>query len=292
MKKVILGIFVAVMVFSLSGVAGAWKLIPTADQAKEKAKADKSLAIEKGEKGDFILSPPGLKKVVLIHYKKGFGGFCNNNGVCEKDLGENPSCADCSNVKDKPEDPTSTCSAFLGAKWTNLPIDYVIDPDNSYGLTEEFVANAMVLGAEEWDSYTNADLFGGYTIDYNSSWDGSAPDGRNELLFGDYQQDGVIAVTVIWGYFKGKPSNRGIVEFDILFDNDFTWGDSLNGSSTVMDLQNIATHEFGHGVGLADLYDTVCVEETMYGYSNYGDIEKRTLNAGDIEGIQQLYGGI
>ncbi|MFH1462165.1 MAG: matrixin family metalloprotease [bacterium] len=69
-----------------------------------------------------------------------------------------------------------------------------------------------------------------------------------------------------------------------------TWGDAAI-NSTVMDLQNIAVHKIGHGAGLADLYDTVCTEETMYGYSNYGETKKRDLNAGDITGIQELYGG-
>ena len=57
-----------------------------------------------------------------------------------------------------------------------------------------------------------------------------------------------------------------------------------------MDVQNIVTHEFGHGWGLADLYDTSCSEETMYGYSEEGETKKRTLNDGDIAGIQELYG--
>jgi len=290
MKKIALGIFVAVMILSLSGVAGAGKLIPAADQAREKAKADNSPMI--GKTGDhLVLSPPKLEKVVFIHYKKGYGRFCDNDGICEKDLGENPSCADCKKDTDEPEDPTTACYAFLKAKWQDLPVNYVIDPDNQDGLTEGFVANAMFLGVEEWDNHTSADLFGGYAIDYNSSWDSDAPDGRNELLFGDYQEDGVIAVAITWGYFRGKPSARKIVEFDILFDTDFTWGDAATIDPAVMDLQNIATHELGHGVGLADLYETVCAEETMYGYSNYGDVKKRDLNAGDVIGIQTLYGG-
>jgi len=289
MKKIVLGIFVAAMILSLSGIAGAGKLIPAADQARENTKTENSPVIEKTTDG-LALTSPGLEKVFLIHYKKGYGKVCDNDGVCERSEGENPSCADCKNGEEDPEEPTTTCYAFLGAKWQDVPVNYIIDPDNPDGLTEKFVTNAMFLGAEELDNHTSADLFGGYEVDYNSSWDRDAPDGRNELLFGDYQQDGVIAVTITWGYFRGKPSARRIVEFDILFDTDFDWGDATV-NPTVMDLQNIATHELGHGVGLADLYDTVCAEETMYGYSNDGDIKKRDLNEGDITGIQELYGG-
>ena len=48
------------------------------------------------------------------------------------------------------------------------------------------------------------------------------------------------------------------------------------------------THELGHGIGLADIYD--CELETMYGYSTEGDIIKRDLYDGDIAGLQKLYG--
>jgi predicted Zn-dependent protease len=57
-----------------------------------------------------------------------------------------------------------------------------------------------------------------------------------------------------------------------------------------MDLQNIATHEFGHAVGLGDIYDTACSSVTMYGYSDYGDTVKRTLETPDITGLRTLYG--
>ena len=56
-----------------------------------------------------------------------------------------------------------------------------------------------------------------------------------------------------------------------------------------MDLQNIATHEFGHGAGLDDLYEDSCSEETMYGYAENGETKKRTLGSGDIAGIVELY---
>ncbi len=78
-----------------------------------------------------------------------------------------------------------------------------------------------------------------------------------------------------------------IVEFDIMLDTDFTWGDGAI-DDTLMDVQNIVTHELGHGIGLADIY--YCELETMYGYSYEGDTEKRTLFEGDIAGLQKLYG--
>jgi hypothetical protein len=93
--------------------------------------------------------------------------------------------------------------------------------------------------------------------------------------------------TVIWGYFSGPPRWREIVEFDILFNTEFSWGDA-DVDDYVMDLQSIATHELGHGAGLDDIYN--CELETMYGYASYGEITKRDLHTGDKAGIQDLYG--
>jgi len=191
---------------------------------------------------------------------------------------------------DKDAKPAANiCYKLLGVKWLTTPISYAINPINPGGLSESFVTNAIFLSAEEWDKYTSQELFGNmYSIDYNATWDDEVPDYRNEYVFGAYPQSNVIAVTNIWGYFSGPKPNRRIVEYDVLFNTYYDWGDAtLN--PAVMDLQNIATHETGHGVGLADLYNT-CVQETMYGYSNYGETDKRTLNSGDIAGIQKLYG--
>jgi len=275
MKKIGLGILVVAIALTLSGFVSAAKLIPLPDKAKEVTKADNSPVINKVEiEGEehLALTTPGLEKIVFIHYKKGFA---------------KPPWA--GGGKDKPKE--SKCYEFLGrgVKWQDLPVNYVIDPDNPDGLTEEFITSAIVAGVEEWDANTSTELFGSYAIDYNASWDNDAPDGRNELVFGDYPEEGVIGVAVIWGYFSGPPHSRRIVEFDVLFDIDFAWGDgTLN--PAVMDLQNIATHEIGHGVGLGDVYETACSEVTMYGYSTEGETKKRTLEQADVNGIQELYG--
>lgn len=65
MKKIGLGILIAVVTLALSGIAVA---IPeqAADVAKEKAKA------------------PDLEKIEFIHWEKGFAKPpCNNDGICD-----------------------------------------------------------------------------------------------------------------------------------------------------------------------------------------------------------------
>ena len=183
-----------------------------------------------------------------------------------------------------------------GVKWKDLPITYVINPSNPDGLLESFVVEAISDGAVELDAHTSAELIGTHTLDYSAEVDWESPDYTNELVFGDYPEENVIAVTIVWGYFIGPPGQREIIEFDIMFDTDFTWGyagptsETSLGDTSIMDLQNIATHELGHGVGLADLYDDECSEQTMYGYATEGETKKRTLNTGDITGIKALYG--
>jgi hypothetical protein len=168
------------------------------------------------------------------------------------------------------------CYKLMGIKWQALPISYVINP-----AVDE---NAIAAATAEWDKHTGANLFGEYTVDPSANFD-EYPDGRNEYSYGDYSQSGVIAVTRVWYTRYGKQ----IVEYDVMFDTDFIWGDATV-TSTVMDLQNIATHETGHGVGLADVYQSACSEVTMYGYSDYGETKKRTLEQPDITGLQKLYG--
>ena len=204
------------------------------------------------------------EKITFIHYKDGKVKPIDSNG--------------------KPAN-TATCYKLLGVKWSTLPVSYVINPTNSNGLSENFVTNAISLSAEEWDAYTSRELFNNaYTINYTADWDDTSPDLNNEYSFGLYPQQNVIAVTNVWYNSRTKQ----IVDYDILFNTYYAWGDATINPS-IMDLQNIATHETGHGIGLADLYNR-CIDETMYGYSDFGETSKRDLNKGDIAGLRKIYG--
>ncbi len=204
-----------------------------------------------------------IDKITFIHYKDG----------TIKEAGKGAKAT------------TTACYKLLGVKWNTLPVSYVINPNNPQGLSKGFVIGAISTAAETWDSATSRELFNdAYTVDSTAKY--GTFDFKNAIAFGDYPNNGVIAITSIWYTRFGKQ----IVEFDILFNTRFAWGDAATANTGVMDLQNIATHELGHGAGLGDLYSTTCSEVTMYGYSDNGETSKRTLELADIAGLQKMYG--
>jgi len=243
-----------------------------------------------GEKGKAKEKAPSLERIEFIHWKKSFAKPpCNNNGICEPQLGENPSCPDCKDADD--EEPSVLCYDFMGSygkkllKWKKLPVSYVVNPDVPAGLSADFVKAAVADAAAEWDYWTEPELFSNaYGVSSDVQY--GVLDGKNAVTFGDYTTAGVIGVTSVWY----NPATKAIVEFDFMFDTDWTWGDATDPQTPdIMDLQNIATHELGHAAGLADVYDGPCSDVTMYGYSDNGDTAKRTLGEPDIVGITTLY---
>lgn len=180
-----------------------------------------------------------------------------------------------------------------GVKWKTFPAYIDVNPSGS-GL-DSLVLSVITASAEEWDdgAYSGwggvtPNLFqvsGFSTLTYDQlAWTSDKLDHHNTLVWGNYPNSGVIAVTIVW-YDR---ATKAIVEFDMVFDTDYVW--SISGEPGKMDLQNIATHELGHGAGLSDLYQDAAYRETMYGYSSLGETSKRDLYTGDIQGITKLYG--
>jgi len=223
----------------------------------------------------------------LVHYKEGFGkpAGCNNDGVCQG--WESSNCADCAGSGGKSD--VSTCYGFLskGAKWKEVE-PYLVDPTNIRGLEETFIRDNLAFDISKWENAALKDILGNEISGIVDGVDLESPDNKNEIYFGDIGQSGAIGVTVVWGIFGGPPAGRKLVEWDQVYDQvDFDW--SAAGEVGKMDFENIATHELGHSVGLNDLYEDKCSEQTMYGYANFGEIKKRTLELGDIIGINNLY---
>ena len=227
-------------------------------------------AAPQGKGNDRVLS-----KITFIHYRKAYGkppwaGGGNGGG------------------KDKKEGYYSYLAK--GAKWKEIE-DYILNPENNDGASKTLVKNAVAEGMDEWETPEDKTfiIFGNIEIDNTVEYNDGAYRGYNTISFGIYDNPDVIAIASVWGYFTGPPSQREIVEAHILMnDGDFEWGNgSVNPS--IMDVQNIVTHELGHCAGMGDVYELAAAEETMYGYSSEGEIKKRDLYKGDITGITQLY---
>ncbi len=186
--------------------------------------------------------------------------------------------------------PESKCYGFLakGAKWKTLE-PWIVNTDNNSNLNKSFVFDNLAYDISKWESSAEADILGsGSPTKDILEADTVYPDDANEVYFADIEESNAIAITIIWGIFGGPPRGRELVEWDQVY-NDIDYGWSNSGASDAMDFENIATHELGHSVGLNDLYQSACNQETMYGYADFGEIMKRDLNTGDITGIKKLY---
>ena len=183
----------------------------------------------------------------------------------------------------------STCYAFLakGAKWKNLE-SWVVNPANTEGLSDGFVFSNLASDIQKWGDASSFNILGdGSTTTATLVADTSSPDNQNEVYFGSIDSPGAIAVTIVWGIFSGPPRGRELVEWDMVFNTDYAFGDA-DVNPFVMDFQNIATHELGHIAGWGHTSDG-CTEETMYAFAAFNETKKRTLNAGDIAGVNDLY---
>ena len=183
-------------------------------------------------------------------------------------------------TKPAPSSPDYKISINRGT--TDIPVTLTVYTENSEDITATNFVTAISDAANEWDTYTSAHLVSGVT----SKASGASTvtlNGENSIFFADLDT-GIIAMASYW-YNR---ATKEIVECDIQFNTDFIWGTS--GATSDMDLQNIATHELGHFFNLADIYDSSKDTLTMYGYSWEGDTGKRTLDTGDILGIQAVFG--
>ena len=217
--------------------------------------------------------PPGLQdrgpleRVQFIHYRRGLakppwagGGGAN----------------------------TSNCYAFIanGAGWRQAEPWEVYNGSDD-GITRSQLQSRVDASLGAWESAAGADIAGNASGGGTHAVDLNSVDGYNVVQFGNVSYGGAIAITNVWGYFRGPQSTREIVEWDMILDDaDYAW--SLDGAAGAMDVLNIVAHEIGHALGMGHPENS-CTEETMYAYASYGETRKRDLNDGDIAGIRDLY---
>src|SRR5262245_29374758 len=142
------------------------------------------------------------------------------------------------------------------------------------------------------DSVLNAAFNTWYTGIFSQGPDTRAKraklDHVNAILWKALNQSTIGATFVWFSQLTGE-----VLEVDTVFNKRFPWAifsdaSECQSSPNAYDLQNIATHEFGHWVGLDDLFDDAEKDLTMFGFSAGGEVKKRTLGTGDISGKDDL----
>lgn len=171
---------------------------------------------------------------------------------------------------------------------------YMIDTSSITRLNPTYAVNVVNGVTQIWDSLGVLPVFGG-EIPWNGNADpNSLPDGYNQVTYGSITPASVLAYTRVFGYFTSYPiAQRKIVEWDIVF------GDASNNlcdagqNSDCYHYPAIAMHEFGHALGLQDVYIQGCKPETvMYGYRSQGDIGTTLPQELDVMAYGYLYPSI
>ena len=162
-------------------------------------------------------------------------------------------------------------------QWASSEVIYFLNPSGGPGGS----LSAVQAAAQTWTNVQSSSfvfLYGGTT----TSTAYGINDGINTIGFGSLE-DGALAQNTFWY----KANSGEILDSDIRFDSANSW--NTNGSNNGFDVQNVCTHELGHSLSLADLYDPMDSEKTMYGHVLAGETKKRTLDPDDAAGISYLY---
>ncbi|MEE8470567.1 MAG: matrixin family metalloprotease [Dehalococcoidia bacterium] len=235
----------------------------------------------------------GLEKIVLIHY----AGPDSAPGKPDGSPGKGPGGGG-GGGGDEPSKDNSHYE-LLGPKWGSTPVSFRVDPD--FGPEGAF--DEIVAALEAWDAATPADVFAPAIEDPSASASPSAPDFVNTVTFRVLAGlPNALAVTIIWYWDVDGSGSRTegdlMADTDVIFNTKFKWAIDPDGEGPLKadakgkyyDVRNVATHEIGHVVGLADIYEDAYSELTMYGYAGVKETKKVSLEEGDILGTQALYG--
>jgi len=266
LHKIMMWAFIAlVAVLLLSYIVSALNLPPQASETAQDA-------IVKSK-------PPDKELLIFVHYKAKPGG--GGGG--------------------KP----SQCPYKTAGKWATKNLSFSVNPnyqltdESGNPLTSQQIVDVVASGFTPWESSSGLNppivtTFSGLP----SSYANETMNGLNEISWASLGSKGYTNAIAVTYYWRSR-ATKEILEADIVNNNDsgFEWfaaspqqgnpNDWQTAGTGKFDLPNIETHEFGHFVGLDHASDA---QHTMYAYSSVDEVKKRSLECGDISGVQKLYG--
>lgn len=167
-----------------------------------------------------------------------------------------------------------------GHTWGVYQVPIYVNPTNVDGLSESALESAVMAGANAWTSQSNANIqfyYAGRTTGTSL-----AKNYKNEVFFRNESNGSTAAVTYWWYDGTGH-----LVDADIVFyDGGFKFFTGTTSCSNGIYVEDVATHEFGHALGLSH---TSVSGATMVSSTGWCSQNWRTLEADDIAGIEALY---
>jgi hypothetical protein len=168
--------------------------------------------------------------------------------------------------------------SLLGYTWAQSPVPYYINPANM-DLPTAAIEPAIRAGADAWRLQSGASFsfaFAGYSTQATNT-----NDGINLIMFRNASSGSAIATTYTW--FSGTR----LIDADMVFwDAGFQFFTGTSGCSNGFYIEDVATHEFGHALGLGHSAVTTA---TMYPSISTCSKESRTLDPDDITAVLALY---
>ena len=165
-----------------------------------------------------------------------------------------------------------------GTRWIGTPVPYVVNTAN-LDLPTSAIVPALVAGADTWALQSNAAF--AFTYAGPSSQTTNTNDGINLVMFRNASSGSALATTYTW--FSGTR----MIDADIVFwDAGFQFFAGSSGCSGGFYIEDVATHEFGHALGLGH---STLTAATMYPSISTCSQQARSLDADDIAGVLALY---
>ena len=175
--------------------------------------------------------------------------------------------------------PSTLAYATYG-KWGTLNVSFYVNPANA-DVSANAAISALQGGMSSWNTQSGTSFRFAYAGQTGSTSTGN--DGKNVILFRNVDNGSSIATTYAWS------SNGVLVDSDIVFwDGGWAFFTGSSGCNNGAYIEDIATHELGHSMGLKHSSQA---DATMYSTYNRCSTSMRTLSADDVAGAKALYAG-
>ncbi len=174
-------------------------------------------------------------------------------------------------------------------RWWGSCYQYSIHAEGAPGLEFEVVQEAIRASFDVWEEPACSYFYFEETAPSTCEEIGFFQDRGNMNLLvwrtadwvdQDHEPDAIALTSLTFDTVTGE-----VFDADIEFNAEF-FDFGVNGENTLADIQNTATHEIGHALGLGHSDDP---SATMYNSAIPGDTIKRDLNEDDISGLCALY---